>query len=76
VRRVVDSRTEEKTMAKFALFNQGEAQPLQTYEGDEMEQKGDHVYVYQFSKPNREGIRTQVAAVKLGNGQSVKKTSN
>jgi len=63
-------------MAKFALLNQGEVQPLQTYEGDEMIQTGDHVYIYEYESPNRQGRRTQVAAIKLGDGQSVKKIGN
>jgi hypothetical protein len=59
----------EGKMAKFGLFGGNVQQPFQTFEGDEMQQNGDHVYVYKRDSPSK---RHQVAAVKLADGQVVK----
>jgi len=61
-------------MAKFGLLNQGEAQPLQTYEGDNMLSKDEFVSIYK-GQPGARGSK-QVAAIKLADGQSVKEISS
>ena len=53
-------------MAKYGLFAGNVKDPLQTYDGDKMLQNGDYVYIYKTGGE-------QVAAVKLGEGQCVKK---
>jgi hypothetical protein len=68
--RVVESVGGGPTMAKFVLLNQGETQPLQTYEGDSMVSKDEFVSIYKGQAGAR-GSK-QIAAIKLGDGQSVK----
>jgi len=62
-------------MTKYGLFGFGGKEPSQTFEGDEMAQHNEYVYIYRREEP-RDGSsiakRVQVAAIKLGDGQSVK----
>ena len=60
-------------MAKYGLFGGNVATPMQTYEGDSMVSKEEYVYIYKRIPTNRE---EQVAAIKLADGQSVKKISD
>jgi hypothetical protein len=58
-------------MAKYGLFGGNLQDPMQTFEGDSMAQDKEYVYIYQ-TVPGRVGRGSQVAAVKLGDGQAVK----
>jgi hypothetical protein len=62
-------------MAKFGLYNQNQTRPYQTYEGDYMKQDGEYVGIF-----NRSGdpsvADTQVAAIRLDKGQSVKEITH
>jgi hypothetical protein len=62
-------------MPKFGLFGGNVEKPMQTYEGDRMDQNKEYVYIYK-KEPMRAGDRLQrerqVAAIKLADGQSVK----
>jgi hypothetical protein len=60
-------------MAKFGLFQAGGTKPLNEYEGDFMQQDKEFVYI----KKNRaNGGVEQTAAVRLREGDSVKKISD
>jgi hypothetical protein len=61
-------------MKKYGLFGGNLPNPMQTFEGDEIKQDGQFVYVYE-KEPGTSGgpgQRHQVAALKLGDGQLVK----
>jgi hypothetical protein len=58
-------------MAKFGLFQDNLARPLQTVEGDYMVHEKDHVTVFVTSKVRSVRDR-QVGAFKLQRGQCVK----
>jgi hypothetical protein len=60
-------------MAKYGLFGGNLQDPMQTFEGDSIAQNGDHVYVYATETKGGRTKNVQVAAVKLGDGQVVKK---
>jgi hypothetical protein len=58
---------------KFGLFTAGHARTLNQFDGDEMEQNGEYVYIFNYETPgDRNGRRTQVAAIRLDKGQHVK----
>jgi hypothetical protein len=57
-------------MPKYGLFGGNQDEPMQTFEGDELEQNQGFVYVYR--KGPAAGARRQVAAIKLADGQLVK----
>jgi hypothetical protein len=62
-------------MAKFGLFSAVQnSAALQEYEGDYMQQNGEHVTVY-VRNPSPSMADIQVAAIKLDKGQSVKMVS-
>ena len=54
---------------KYGLFSANSDGPLQTYEGDRMDQNKEFVYIFKKIPTNKE---KQVAAIKLADGQSVK----
>lgn len=64
-------------MAKYGLFGGNVKDPMQTYEGDEMNQNAEYVYIYRREPSRTSNVdkRVQVAAIKLGDGQSVKEIS-
>jgi hypothetical protein len=57
-------------MAKYGLFGGNLKDPMQTYEGAIMKQVNEYVYIY-----DHENMKEQVAAIKLADGQSVKRIS-
>ena len=59
-------------MAKFGLFEGAVQNPLQTFEGDYLEQNGAFVKVFENSKHSNV-VDPQVGAVHLEPGQSVRK---
>ena len=62
-------------MAKFGLFDSSHKAPLQEYEGDYMQQNGEHVTIFvRTSDPSQ--LDEQVNAIRLDKGQSVKKIGN
>jgi hypothetical protein len=62
-------------MAKFGLFNPGGKVPLNEYDGDYMQQDKQFVYIKKHSG-NPSVADQQTAAIKLADGQSVKKISD
>ena len=62
-------------MAKFGLFQAGGSKPLNEYEGDYMDQKDEYVYIKKRSG-NPSVADEQTAAVRLREGDSVKRISN
>ncbi len=58
-------------MAKYGLFDGSNTVPIQEFEGDEMVQQGDHVYIHR-NRPGQPGRRDQVGAIRLAEGQCVK----
>lgn len=62
-------------MAKFGLFRDNFARPLQTVEGDYMVHEKDHVTVFTNSKDKTVQDR-QVGAFKLQKGQCVKEITH
>ena len=65
---------EEKMAKKYGLFGGNLKDPMQTFEGDEMNQNAEYVYIYRREPNPRSSVdkRVQVAAIKLGDGQCVK----
>jgi hypothetical protein len=62
-------------MAKYGLFGGNVEKPMQTYDGDVMDQDKEYVYIYKYEGTVAGGSvkrRRQVAAIKLGPGQSIK----
>jgi hypothetical protein len=62
-------------MAKFGLFSANSQGPVQTYEGDVMDQQKEYVYIYKYEATVADSSvrkRRQVAAINLAPGQSVK----
>ncbi len=61
-------------MAKFGLFQAGGTKPLNEYDGDYMQQDKEFVHIKKRSG-DRAMADEQTAAIKLADGQSVKKIS-
>ncbi|HTQ84732.1 MAG TPA: hypothetical protein VMI93_00855 [Candidatus Solibacter sp.] len=59
-------------MAKFGIFESNQKEPTQEFEGDEMVQNGDYVGIYKIESAKR----IQVGAIKMWQGQCVKKIGN
>jgi hypothetical protein len=56
----------------YGLFGGNLEDPMQTYEGDEMVQSNEYVYIWRVETVSGTHKGTQVAAIHLGPGQSVK----
>lgn len=59
-------------MKNYGLFGGTSKIPMLTYEGDEMRQENEYVYINKVETVNGTHRRIQVAAIHLGAGQSVK----
>jgi hypothetical protein len=62
-------------MAKFGQFSPGGSKPTQEFEGDYMIQKDEYVYIKKRVTQAGQADE-QTAAIKLADGQSVKKISD
>jgi hypothetical protein len=60
-------------MTKFGLFNHGDSEPLQAYEGDILKSDAPYTTVIVYS--NDGGNSREVALIHVADGQSVKEIS-
>jgi hypothetical protein len=60
-------------MARFGLFNIGDARPSQSYDGDYMVHNGEHVTIMRHAKEQDKTTDDKAAAaIRLSPSQSVK----
>ena len=60
-------------MAKFGRFENGAAEPIETYEGDYMRSEASHVRIFKGSSIfGKDDLSDLVVTIRLGKAQSVR----